>query len=104
MPTYGVGSSLVLVVAGTKIDVDVVSAGVEEGVVVVVVDVMAPNPNLVRKCQFHIVDGVRGRATRSILKRVRMKNRTTIRVPTVVFRASSKANTQENVMGYVRVL
>jgi hypothetical protein len=41
----GVGSSLVLVVAGTEIDVDVVSTRVEEDVVVVVVEVMAPSPN-----------------------------------------------------------
>lgn len=61
MPIYRVGSSLVLVAAGTEIDVDdVVSTPVEDDVVVVivVVEVMSSNPNLDRKCQFHIVGGV----------------------------------------------
>lgn len=47
--------------AGTEIDVDdVVSTPVEDDVVVVivVVEVMSSNPNLDRKCQFHIVGGV----------------------------------------------
>ena len=83
MRTYGVGSSLVLVVVGTEIDVDVVSTRVEEGVVVVVVEVMSTNPNLDRKCQSHMVGGVRSRTTYSILKVVRMKNRTKNRVSTV---------------------
>ena len=68
MPTYGVGSNLVLVVKGTDIDVDIVSARVEECVVVVVGKVMSANPNLDRKCQFHTVGGVRSRTAHDTLK------------------------------------
>ena|SRR5258706_5024187 len=87
MPTYGVGSNLVLVVKGTDVDVDIVSTRVEEVVVVVIGNVMSANPNLDRECQFHVVGGVRSRTTRITLKGVRTKNRrenrTKNRVPTV---------------------
>ena len=79
MPTYGVGSSLVLVVKGTDVDVEIVSTRVEEGVVVIIGRVVSPNPSLDRKCQFHTAGGVRSRTTRNTLKK---KNRTKNSVPT----------------------
>jgi hypothetical protein len=64
MPTYGVGSDVGLVVGGTKVEVEVVSRRVEEGVVDVVVEVATANPNLDRTCQFHGMGGMRSRTTR----------------------------------------
>lgn len=85
MPTYGLGSNLWLVVGEIEVDVEVASTRVEEGVVVVVADVVAPNPSLDRKCQFHSMGSVRSRTTRIFAQRGEVKEQvgTKHMVPTV---------------------
>jgi len=117
MPPYSVGLKPVLVMEGAEDEEVGVSRRVEEGVDVVDVTVMTPNPNLNRKCQLDSGGGVRTRATRishgSENKTKNKANDRTLTVPAArvsgglvgekVPATPIRRNAMETI-GYVRVL